>query len=110
MLYKLLVKFFYYLGFVQLSKEELERMDNPFPPKMFSFCESQWASSRSKWHIRYCEHGRKLGGGIDSNSLCGHVKKGGGWDLEVEICERTLYSGVCPECKRIYKRLLTEKI
>lgn len=52
----------------------------------FSFCESQWASSSSRWHIRQLTAiGKKTGGGIDTGSLCGHVKAHHGWDLEVDV-------------------------
>ena len=50
----------------------------------FSYCESIAATATSTWHIRkLTSKGRKLGGGIDTPSLCGRVTSG--WDLAVPI-------------------------
>jgi hypothetical protein len=66
----------------------------------FSFCESVHANARSPWHIRkLTSAGKKLGGGIDTKSLCGNVDKG--WDLIVEISEHHL-SHACKECVQQY--------
>ncbi len=60
----------------------------------FSYCEGSWATANSPWHIRELTAvGKKLGGGIDTASLCGRVQpfgKGsvftcGGWDLLASI-------------------------
>lgn len=55
----------------------------------YSFCESVRAGSLSPWHIRpLTPQGKKLGGGIDTHSLCGRVGPDvGGWDLDVEVEE-----------------------
>lgn len=67
----------------------------------FSFCESVHAGSTSPWHIRkLTDVGRKLGGGIDTASLCGRVDKG--WDLEVEITEHHL-THTCAACAEAYR-------
>ena len=68
---------------------------------VYSLCESVHASGESPWHIRrLTDVGRKLGGGIDTGSLCGLVKQG--WDLKVEIDEHHL-SHACPKCVEIYR-------
>ena len=68
------------------------------PFAAYAFCESVHAGSASRWHIRkLAAKGRKCGGGIDTNSLCGHVKAPMGWDLEVKITEKQL-TGCCPQC------------
>ena len=73
----------------------------------FSFCESVLAGPKSKWHIRkLTESGKKLGGGIDTESLCGYVTTG--WDLEVEIREFHLKTNTCTECLKKYRELLEE--
>lgn len=67
----------------------------------YSFCESVTATSFSPWHIRkLTDAGRKLTGGIDTDSLCERVKAScGGWDLRVEITKSQL-SGthICKTC------------
>lgn len=69
---------------------------------VFSFCESVYAGPRSPWHIRkLTEVGRKLGGGIDTPSLCERVKQG--WDLEVEINEFHLERNTCQDCLKEYR-------
>lgn len=71
----------------------------------YSFCESVFAASLSKWHIRKLTSvGRKPGGGIDSPSLCGHVKTGLGWDLEVGLTDFHLRENCCIECTVLYKK------
>ncbi len=70
---------------------------------IYSFCEASTAGSRSRWHIRpLTEVGRKLGGGVDTPSLCGHVdRRRGGWDREPEVLYPAL-AGACPECREAY--------
>jgi len=75
----------------------------------FSFCESIHATSLSKWHIRrLTDEGPKHGGGIDTDSLCGRVEKGRGWDLEVKPGNKELmgqtdkWPFVCKECLQRY--------
>lgn len=66
-----------------------------------SFCEGVMAGSQSPWHLRrLTKHGRKLGGGIDTPSLCGRVKPPYGWDLKVEITPHHLWHA-CKSCVRI---------
>jgi hypothetical protein len=69
----------------------------------YVYCESVHASSRSPWHIReVTEQGLKLGGGIDTPSLCSRVKSG--WDLEVRITGK--HAGhTCPACLEIHQKL-----
>ena len=67
----------------------------------YSFCESVFATSTSKWHIRPLTiQGKKLGGGIDTDSLCGLVTTG--WDLDVEINEFHLRNNICDKCEEEY--------
>ena len=68
----------------------------------YSFCESISAGPQSPWHLRELTSvGRKLGGGIDTSSLCGRVKKG--WDLEVEITAFHLKKNTCRDCLKRYQ-------
>ena len=68
-------------------------------PKDFSFCESVHAGPRSPCHIlRLTEEGRKLGGGIDTSSLCGRVKVG--WDLNIPLNQLHL-EGICDLCREV---------
>jgi hypothetical protein len=80
------------------------------PP--FAFCESVHATGTSPWHIRRVVGPLKLGGGIDSGSLCKRVRStaegGGGWDLEVRITSHHL-SHACPGCVEEYRRRTGER-
>jgi hypothetical protein len=68
----------------------------------FSFCESVHAGSNSHWHIRkLTEVGKKPGGGIDTASLCGHVRPSWGWDVEVTF-NPSRVSDICKKCLHIY--------
>ncbi len=68
-------------------------------PSDFSFCESVHAGPRSRWHVRrLTEVGKKLGGGIDTPSLCGHVKVRSGWDLNVPLNQLQLKGCTCDTC------------
>jgi hypothetical protein len=70
----------------------------------YSFCESVTATSYSPWHIRQLtKEGKKLGGGVDTPSLCGRVKKMKGWDLETDINPFHLANGCCPECLKMFE-------
>jgi len=65
---------------------------------VLSFCESVTASGRSPWHLRWLDKaGPKFGGGVTTPSLCGHVRKGMGWDLEVAITAQAL-ADACSGC------------
>jgi hypothetical protein len=78
----------------------------------YAFCECSCAGSRSKWHIRKVKTKLCLGGGIDSPSLCGHVKPFGpaigdlgGWDINVKITELHL-GHACSECVAKYQEAI----
>lgn len=65
---------------------------------VLSFCESVTATGRSPWHLRWLDAaGPKFGGGVTTSSLCGHVRKGMGWDLGVAITAHHL-AAACPRC------------
>lgn len=70
-----------------------------------SLCESVHASGRSPWHIRENAGPLKLGGGIDTNSLCGLVRAG--WDLaghvETYVTKTTSQSFMCSACVDAYQ-------
>lgn len=70
----------------------------------FSFCESVAASGRSPWHIRPLEKDPALrkSGGIDSDSLCTHVKAPYGWDLRPLAADWLKESFVCRTCLERY--------
>jgi hypothetical protein len=88
------------------------------PP--YAFCES--VTGIGPWHIRKLgPAGLKLGGGIDTPSLCGRLRPlgdhtaerlgGGGWDLEVRITPGQLtpppvgtIPHVCRDCPGIYRK------
>ncbi len=66
------------------------------------------------WHIRrLSDAGLKLGGGIDTPSLCGRIRPlgdttggrrgGGGWDLEARITRPQL-EHCCSGCRTEYER------
>jgi len=59
------------------------------------YCESIYASSFSRWHLRRPKTGLKLGGGIDSPSLCGRIERG--WDLNVRP-DASHDPHTCQEC------------
>lgn len=65
----------------------------------YSYCESIAATGRSAWHIRkLTKHGRFLGGGIDSKSLCGRIERG--WDLAPPVTKKALpLDHVCQKCQ-----------
>lgn len=66
---------------------------------ILSFCEPVTASGRSPWHLRWLDAaGPKFGGGVTTPSLCGHVRIGFGWDLQVAITEFHLENNTCPLC------------
>ena len=67
--------------------------------KHFVFCETQYATGTTPWHIRpLTENGIKLGGGADTKSLCGREVS---WDLEVEMTNLNLLVS-CPACGTIF--------
>lgn len=77
----------------------------------YSFCEPVWVGSAARWCVRpLTDRGRKLGGGVDTPSLCGRVDpaKGGGWDLSYE-CQVSLdHPHMCLRCRDELK--LREKL
>jgi len=71
------------------------------PP--YAFCEASTAGPCSPWHIRKVGTRLFLTGGVDTPSLCGHVRQPfGGWDLNVRITEGHLAHS-CPKCVAIYR-------
>lgn len=84
-----------------------EYTSGEIPP--FAFCEPVVAGSLAPWCIRpVTDKGLKLGGGVDTQSLCGRVTpRGNGWDLNVRITEEALTSTrprVCQKCLAEYRR------
>jgi hypothetical protein len=78
------------------------------PP--YAFCESVHAGALAPWHIRRVTPavGLKIGGGIDTPSLCGMVKAAQGWDLNVRIRMNLLTPAadgstfICLACASLY--------
>ena len=83
-----------------------EKVVKLVPESEFSFCESTHAGSNTKWHIRKLTHkGRKLGGGIDTKSLCGFVTpERGGWDSCVFLSAHHIKHNTCSACAEKYKK------
>ena len=53
---------------------------------MKSYCEPVWAAPLAPWCVReLTDRGRFIGGGVDTNSFCGRVSLGLGWDLEGDV-------------------------
>lgn len=70
----------------------------------YSYCEPSWAASNARWCIRrLTKAGKKLSGGVDTNSLCTRVHTGLGWDIQCDIDSRMTEIG-CPECVAIYEK------
>lgn len=82
------------------------------PPSVFAdptyaFCENVAAGSASPWHIRrLTEKGKKLGGGVDTMALCGHVVH---WDRQFSVsrvaCIALSDGETCHKCSAIYMAL-----
>lgn len=73
---------------------------------LFAFCESIYATGTSPWHIRkLTSKGIKLGGGADTESLCGRKMA---WDLDVKITQHHL-DHCCNKCSKAYLLKLGEK-
>jgi hypothetical protein len=69
----------------------------------YAFCESAWALSVSKWHIRkLTKNGKRLGGGADTKALCGREVA---WDLTVPLLADLYAKSICPKCLDEYRRL-----
>lgn len=75
--------------------------------RQYSFCESVHASSLSPWHIRpLTDAGRKLGGGVDTPSLCGRVEVDKGWDLSVPFDAKNRAMGsICQKCLEVFNAI-----
>lgn len=77
----------------------------------YSFCEAATAGPLAAWHIRpLTAVGPKFGGGVDTASLCGHVRPAlGGWDVRVAVDGYPLdksFEGrrlVCATCVAAYR-------
>lgn len=68
-----------------------------------TFCEGVHATGNSPWHLRWRLGEKKLGGGIDSDSMCGRVKAPEGWDLESETDRTGIdHDFVCKQCREEY--------
>jgi len=66
----------------------------------FAFCEIQYATATSPWHIRQLtDSGLKLGGGADTKALCGRKVA---WDLKVEINHHHLQFNCCRQCVQAF--------
>lgn len=73
-------------------------------PKL-AFCEPVVVVGPSPWCLRYLtDAGPKYGGGVDTPSLCGRVRQGYGWDVDVEVTKDRLEN---PEvtCQRCQEKL-----
>lgn len=82
--------------------EEMEAAKNTLG--VFSFCESVFATAKSPWHIRLMTSaGKYLGGGIDTEGLCGLPRKRGGWDLSVGLTKHHLEHSACKKCLERYR-------
>jgi len=75
----------------------------------FSFCEPVWATPTSRIHIREHEGERKVGGGINTPTLCGRMMNYG-WDLEGEVTVERIDARLaaetgptCPDCALAWK-------
>jgi hypothetical protein len=72
----------------------------------YAFCEGVTASGSSPWHLRpVMATGLHLGGGIDTNSLCGAVRAPYGWDIDVAVSEQHL-GHACRDCVSARRRHL----
>lgn len=77
----------------------------------YAFCETQWASDISLWHIRQLtDKGFMCGGGADTLALCSREVA---WDLNIEVTgfNRVLdHPGdCCTECVKRYREAAKEK-
>jgi hypothetical protein len=67
----------------------------------YSYCEPAWAAPLGSWCIRpLTDTGRKLGGGVDTESLCGRVLVGQGWDLDVPV--EADKPAICEMCEKLW--------
>ena len=67
----------------------------------YSFCETIAAYV---WHIRpLTDAGRKLGGGADTEALCGAKAL---WDINVPVNLTGDIDGLCRKCVAVYEKSL----
>ena len=71
---------------------------------IYSLCEGN--SAGPWWHIReLTAAGKRLTGGVDTHSMCGHVKPPWGWDLNSPVERHINGNHVCAQCKAELMRL-----
>jgi len=74
----------------------------------YAFCEAVTASGSSPWHIReLTPAGKKLSGGVDTPSLCGHVRPPYGWDL-TPVVNLTI-TRACRRCADVLRARLGQE-
>jgi hypothetical protein len=62
----------------------------------YSLCETAHAAPQAPWHIRRLTlAGKKLGGGADTDALCGRKVA---WDLNVPMSTHHLTQNTCWKC------------
>jgi len=67
---------------------------------LYSFCETVTAGGNARWHIRrLTDKGMMLGGGADSESLCGANVA---WDVDVPITDHHLNHS-CQRCVEVFR-------
>lgn len=67
----------------------------------YSYCEPTWAAPLADWCIRpLTDVGRKLSGGVDTESLCGRVLVNQGWDLDILV--EPDKPGICKMCNKLW--------
>lgn len=63
-----------------------------------SFCEPVHVTGPDPWCVRILtDAGLKFGGGVDTESLCGRVRKGQGWDVKVKFDAE--HEHMCSRCR-----------
>jgi hypothetical protein len=70
--------------------------------KGLSWCEPVWVGGATCWCLRpLTDKGQKLGGSVDTNSLCGRVQAPYGWDVAVPVTlDRVQHPRICcPRCR-----------
>ena len=70
----------------------------------YSYCESYTGTGR--WHIRQLTaSGKKLGGNIDTDSLCGGLKAASGWDISAKLIRGDYDRDACAKCVEILEKM-----
>lgn len=92
---------------------------NQRPLDRFAYCEPNTATGLDTWHIRrLTDAGRRLGGGIDTPTLCGRDWQG--WDLEAPVTVANAFDGsrhindagrpdVCRRCAEALPHAVSEE-